>query len=595
MRIDRSVFLFLILFVFLILFHQQTEAAITKVIDDVPGITLKGWVSCNGTGIAGVVVTDGVVVTQTDDQGVYRMTRNQQATQVYISSPAGYTVPVLNSVPQFYALINRNRTIDQVDFELTKLSKDDYSHTFLAVGDPQLLRDSDVPLLRVIVQDMRDWLSVEEQNSLVHAITLGDLVFDQPKYHDASKVIFSQLNSPVYNVIGNHDHVYNAAQSAAQSNDLLADTVFKRHYGPTYYSFNRGEVHYVILDDIEYWGGSSKKYVEKLSDNQISWLAKNLSYVPKSKAIVVAVHAPTKRRSGAGISNSAQLYALLSGYANVQILSGHTHWNSVVANDGTGMTEHIVGTSCGNFWQPELYCADGTPAGYKIFHVNGTQFTWEYKTPGRSVNFQMMAYAPDANRSSVLRPQDVLVNVWDWDPSWSVEYSENEGVDYRPMIKRQMYDPYAYSIFGALGDATFPASRTWIEAVQTDHLFYFTPTIPDNIVKIRATSRFGQKYTTNVSVLKTALESRHLRNGVSVYPNPVTGGVMKLQVNGFSSGFCDIGIFNVYGIKVCSERFPVNGEMEREIQIQQLPSGFYTLKINDAYGKWDVLKFVIKN
>ena len=63
------------------------------------------------------------------------------------------------------------------------------------------------------------------------------------------------LNAPVYNVIGNHDDAFEKANLVMKSNDLKADTVYKRHYGPTYYSYNRGKVHYVVLDDVEYRGG----------------------------------------------------------------------------------------------------------------------------------------------------------------------------------------------------------------------------------------------------------------------------------------------------------------------------------------------------
>ena len=33
------------------------------------------------------------------------------------------------------------------------------------------------------------------------------------------------LNAPVYNVIGNHDHVFDKSETAMKSNDLKADTV----------------------------------------------------------------------------------------------------------------------------------------------------------------------------------------------------------------------------------------------------------------------------------------------------------------------------------------------------------------------------------
>lgn len=480
---------------------EQKDDPENGIILDMPGITLKGWVHCNRVGMPGVVVTDGTNVTVTDEKGIYGMKRNTAASHVYISSPSGYTVCVKNSVPQFYAEINQRTDIVHKDFELVRLETDDTKHTFIAIGDPQLYRDFELSYLKEAVNDLNSWVTQSRKGECVHYIVLGDLVFDKPEYHESSKEIFSMLNAPVYNVIGNHDHVFDKSEPAMKSNDLKADTVYKRHYGPTYYSYNRGKVHYVVLDDVEYWGGSGPKYVDAVSDEQIAWLQKDLMYVDKDKAIVLCLHAPTKRRTETrSFGNREQLYALLRGYADVQILSGHTHWNSVVTDDGSGMTEHIVAAMCGNWWQPELICSEGTPIGYKIFDVDGTSFKWKYKCVGQPEQYQMRVY-PLGERINILRPKNVVLNVWDWDPSWKVEYSEDNGQNYRSMFRSlNMYDITAYNAFGAKGDNTFPVGRTWIQASESDHMFYCRPSIPYNQLKIRVTSRFGDMFSTTVNI-----------------------------------------------------------------------------------------------
>ena len=53
-----------------------------------------GRVLCGGRGVPGVVVTDGERFTQTDSHGAYRLVCGENAMHVYISVPAGYTVPV---------------------------------------------------------------------------------------------------------------------------------------------------------------------------------------------------------------------------------------------------------------------------------------------------------------------------------------------------------------------------------------------------------------------------------------------------------------------------------------------------------------------
>ena len=74
--------------------------------DDKPvNIVKSGKVLCDSKGVAGVVVTDGTNFTQTAADGAYELPYNPSATHIYISSPAGYTVPVERSVPKFWVAL----------------------------------------------------------------------------------------------------------------------------------------------------------------------------------------------------------------------------------------------------------------------------------------------------------------------------------------------------------------------------------------------------------------------------------------------------------------------------------------------------------
>ena len=98
--------------------------------------------------------------------------------------------------------------------------------------------------------------------------------------------------------------------------------------------------------------------------------------------------------------------------------------------------------------------------------------------------------------------RDRLVNVWDWDPQWRVEYSEDGGRTFRPM-KRCGYDdpraldPVACEYFGTAGSPRI-AARPWIKARVTDHLFRCTPR--SERVTIRVVSRFGETRTQQVDL-----------------------------------------------------------------------------------------------
>ncbi len=450
-------------------------------------IGFQGRVTDGTQGIAGVVVTDGKNFTQTNAEGVYTLPYRQEATHIYISLPAGYEVPVENSVPMHWKAIRSVNDRKNIEFTLRKLTNNDTRHYFIAIGDPQVRNNNELALLKPILTEMKQTIASRNMQP-VHMMVAGDVVFDTYNMHPGSKQYFSELNAPVYYAIGNHDHVKTAVESPL--NDKTSDSNFIRHYGPTYYSFNRGEVHYIVLDNIRFEGGPNTKYDIHFSQEQLDWVRKDLSYVPKSKAVVVMFHAPSRTRHSASYGNSGELHLLLRGYANVHLISGHTHFNTVYADNY--FIEHNVNAVCGGFWEGPVGL-DGTHLGYKIFEVDGTSFKWEYHDY-LDPEAQFSVFKPETVRAPLLPDaQELLVNVWDWDIAWKVEYSEDNGNTFQPMQRyneqNRVYDVVAYTFLGAKGEARIP-NRSWIGALPTDHIFSVIPSPGVNKVIIKVTSRF---------------------------------------------------------------------------------------------------------
>ena len=66
-----------------------------------------GYVRCNGQGLSGVVVSDGVNVVKTDAAGYYSFTCDlSSADFVRISVPSGYETSRDGMLPAFYAAID---------------------------------------------------------------------------------------------------------------------------------------------------------------------------------------------------------------------------------------------------------------------------------------------------------------------------------------------------------------------------------------------------------------------------------------------------------------------------------------------------------
>jgi hypothetical protein len=94
------------------------------------------------------------------------------------------------------------------------------------------------------------------------------------------------------------------------------------------------------------------------------------------------------------------------------------------------------------------------------------------------------------------RPQEVVVNVWNWDPEWKVAWFEN-GLRQGDMKQETGLDPLAVQLYA--GEA-LPMKHKFVDPTITDHLFYARPSGNAKEIKIEVTDRFGQIYTETFSV-----------------------------------------------------------------------------------------------
>lgn len=211
-----------------------------------PGMNLVGRVT-DGTGpIEGVVVSDGVTVTTTDAQGIYQMRVKRNAPFVFVSVPAEYEIPVENGMPKIYKKIAMgDNDVVQRSFKLERTGKKE-RFTLLALADVQIGRDDEVTMLDEEVLPLLIPYVQQELEAPVYGISLGDLVWDNMPFHEVYKQRIRKIGVPVFQVIGNHDH------NKAITVDADADASFEAAFGPTYYSYNIGDCHFIVLDDVLY-------------------------------------------------------------------------------------------------------------------------------------------------------------------------------------------------------------------------------------------------------------------------------------------------------------------------------------------------------
>jgi hypothetical protein len=313
-------------------------------------VRIRGKVSANGKGIKGVAVTDGYTVTSTDAGGVYELPSTTAQEFVYISVPSGHTIPVQsNGIAGFYQPIKPTAKGEfTANFTLTPSQVSDTNHVMLLLADPQIQNRYEADLLLNQTTPDVAALAKSYSNSQVFGIGCGDLVFDEFElYTDYQKAV-QGMGIPFFQVLGNHD-----MDTKGVRTDTLSAQTFKKLFGPTYYSFNRGEVHYVVLEDV-FFIGQNKQYIGYLTEEQLRWLEGDLALVERGKTVIVSLHIPAytnaaKRENtapslGGTVSNRQELYRLLEPY-KAHIMSGHTHFNEKVKQGN--IMEHVHGTVCG--------------------------------------------------------------------------------------------------------------------------------------------------------------------------------------------------------------------------------------------------------
>ena len=140
---------------------------------------VHGKVTCNGVGLADVLVSDGVEIVKTDADGNYSLHSDKYWRYVFVINPAGYDFPLNGILPANYKLISQNKDQnEEINFELVKTQEDNY--TLLVLGDMHLAnwaRVSDVQQFNAIATDINN--TINETPGKKYVLTLGDMTYEQ--------------------------------------------------------------------------------------------------------------------------------------------------------------------------------------------------------------------------------------------------------------------------------------------------------------------------------------------------------------------------------------------------------------------------------
>ncbi|MGN1244994.1 MAG: calcineurin-like phosphoesterase C-terminal domain-containing protein [Muribaculaceae bacterium] len=452
--------------------------------------TITGKVTDGKKTIAGVPVTDGINFVTTDARGCYRIVTLSESKFIYITTPAGYDVPVVNgTVPQFYKTLNATDSV--YDFTLSRSKKSDKRHSFLVFADVQATYDTDYEqFTRDIIPDVSATITDYRKRGVkIFGTDVGDFIGGIPQtYMQVYARATEPINLPFFRSIGNHD-----MDCEGRSYESSFHT-FEQFFGPINHSHNCGDAHYVFLDN-NFFAGIGINYIGYLPEQALRWLEQDIALVPKDKVIFIFMHIATGRNANINeahfstdwLNNARHLFAILNDHTT-HIITGHTH-SQLNIEYSDRLYEHNTAAVCGTWWRCEE-CMDGTPRGYAVFDVDGTNVTWRYKCAGYDSSYQMRVYAPGSCEEC---PDDVVANVWNYDSRWRVELLENGKVTAQ-MTQFTGYDPISKA--HCLDKSV--VLYDWISPHPNGHMFRAKPSIAGSKREVRVTDRFGNIYISEV-------------------------------------------------------------------------------------------------
>ena len=172
--------------------------------------------------IANVSVSDGRNVVKTDENGAYTLPGYSKSRFVTVTTPAGYWTE------NYYIPVTKDR--ETYDFRLDKSEKTAQAdHSFLQISDSEIGAKG----VGAWIEHVRDTVKETDPAFLIHP---GDICYEDGLKQHIKDMNTENMGVPVRYVIGNHDYV------AGKYGEALFESI----YGPVWYSFDVGNVHYVV-------------------------------------------------------------------------------------------------------------------------------------------------------------------------------------------------------------------------------------------------------------------------------------------------------------------------------------------------------------
>lgn len=215
--------------------------------------------------MAGIKVSDGLNVTETAADGSFTLPGHDRERFIFITTPSGY-----KTFNRHYHKIEKKQ--DGYDFGLMPYSgriRKDGSHSYIHITDTEIFNTANQ---EDWVNNVRNYAANEQSAFIIHT---GDICYEKGLKAHIKLMNTENMDCPVFYCIGNHDLV----------KGKYGEELFESIYGPVYYSFEAGNVHYIVTPMAG--GDHAPGYT---ADDVCRWLKNDLAHLKPGTPIMVFNH-----------------------------------------------------------------------------------------------------------------------------------------------------------------------------------------------------------------------------------------------------------------------------------------------------------------
>lgn len=287
--------------------------------------------SKSGAPISDVSVTDGRNVVKTDENGRFELNGWRKSHFITVTVPAGYETET------YYIPVDK--AAESYDFSLEKSDVTaQENHCFVQISDTEIGENGTGDWL----EDVKETVKESNPAFLIHT---GDICYEAGLKKHIEEMNTETMGCTVKYVIGNHDYV----------DGKYGEALYESLYGPVWYSFEVGNVHYVVTSFQT--GGDYKSIYHK--NDRWKWLENDLANVDSNMQVVMFNH--TKSPTDDYVMPLGTGKLDLKEHNLIAWVFGHYHYNYVFENNG------VLNISAP---RPDCGGIDSSPAGTRVISIS---------------------------------------------------------------------------------------------------------------------------------------------------------------------------------------------------------------------------------